>query len=254
MKFILGKKVEMTQRFEGDKNIGTDDKKKSVEDTDEGRVLPVTVIKVEPCVVTQIKTDEKDGYFGIQLGFGKKKHITKPMKGHLKDRGQLRYIKEFRLSEATSLKDGDTISVGIFQSGDIIKVTGVSKGKGFQGVVKRHGFSGSPGSHGHKDQLRMPGSIGATGPARVFKGTRMAGRMGGKQASTRNLEIIDVDKENNYLLIKGSVPGARNSVVQIFAEGEMLADGINAQKKEKKPVEDKKEDKKVLESSSGDKK
>ncbi len=203
-KFLLGKKIEMSQIFKDDK------------------VIPVTKVQAGPCLVIQIKTKEKDGYQAVQIGFGKKKKSNKPLKGHLKKSGNKdqeynRYLREFRIKK-TDLKLGDKIKVDIFQSGDKVKVVGTSKGKGFQGVVKRHGFHGSPASHGHKDQLRMPGSSGATGPARVFKGKKMPGRMGGKRATVKTLEVIDVIPGKNLLLVKGAVPGARNSLLEITSQ------------------------------------
>ena len=197
MKFILGKKIEMTQVFR-----------------DDGTVVPVTLIQAGPCVVTQIRTDKKDGYNAVQIGYGLKRSLNKPLSGHLKDLDNFRYMREFRVAESEH-KRGDKIDVSIFESGDKVDVTGVSKGQGFQGVVKRHGFAGSPASHGHKDQLRMPGSIGATGPAHVFKGTKMAGQMGNTQVTVKNLEIEKIDPKNNVLAIKGAIPGARNSLVMI---------------------------------------
>jgi large subunit ribosomal protein L3 len=224
MKFILGKKLEMTQIWQDNK------------------VVPVTKIVAGPCFVVQVKTKDKDGYEAIQIGFGEKKekNIKKPQKGHLAKVGKnLRYLREFRLDkngggEEVKVKIGDVIKVDTFAPGDKVKVTGISKGRGFQGVVKRHNFAGAPASHGTKDQLRMPGSIGATGPAHVFKGTRMAGRMGGDQVTVKNLEIIEVDKENNILLIKGAIPGARNSLVLISGEGELKV--VESAKKEAKPA------------------
>lgn len=195
MKYILGRKIEMTQTW-----------------TDDGRVIPVTVIEAGPCTVTQIKDSKKDGYRAVQLGFGVKKKLTKPMRGHLKDLPQFRWLREGEIS-VEGIKRGDMINADVFSPGDKVKVIGTSKGKGFQGVVKRHGFHGSPASHGHKDQLRMPGSIGAGGVQHVFKGTRMAGRMGGERVTVSNLEIIEVNKDKNQLTIKGAIPGARNSLV-----------------------------------------
>ncbi|PIP18037.1 MAG: 50S ribosomal protein L3 [Parcubacteria group bacterium CG23_combo_of_CG06-09_8_20_14_all_35_9] len=206
MKFILGKKIEMTQKFK-----------------ENGKAIPVTVIEAGPCFITQIKTKEKEGYEAVRIGFGFKKKINKPLKGHLEKikneklkmkNGGIRWLREFRVPNP-KLKVGEAIDVSIFQKGDKVKISGISKGKGFQGVVKRHGFHGSPASHGHKDQLRMPGSIGATDAARVFKGTRMAGRMGGERVTVKNLEIIEINKDKNLLIVKGAVPGARNSLVEI---------------------------------------
>ncbi|MFH1564423.1 MAG: 50S ribosomal protein L3 [bacterium] len=201
MKFILGKKLEMTQKF-----------------VDDGTVVPVTAVLVGPCVITQIRTTKKDGYNAIQIGFLTKNKLNKPETGHLKDLDKFRYLREFRIDNFDNkegLKRGDKISVENFEIGDMVQVSGISKGKGFQGVVRRHGFSGSPASHGHKDQLRMPGSIGATGPARVFKGMRMPGHMGDKRITVKNLKVIEIDKDKNIIFIKGAVPGARNGLVEI---------------------------------------
>jgi large subunit ribosomal protein L3 len=204
MKFILGKKVKMSQVFLSD-----------------GKVAPVTIVEAGPCLITQIKTKEKDGYQAVQIGFGAKRKLTKSLAGHLKDLPNFRYLKEFLLDKVESLQRGQKITVKIFQPKDKVKVTGLSIGKGFQGVVKRHKFHGSPASHGHKDQLRMPGSIGSTDPARVFKGMRMAGRMGGETVTTSNLEIVQIDLEKNYLYIKGAVPGARNGLILVVGPGDL---------------------------------
>ena len=205
MKFIIGRKLNMAQVWRGEAQVA------------------VTRVQAGPCAVVQIKTNNKDKYEAVQIGFGEKKekNIKKPQAGHLKNLGNFRYLKEFR-TEPGDLKRGDIIDINTFTAGDKIKVTGISKGKGFQGVVKRHGFKGSKKTHGNKDQLRMPGSIGATGPAHVFKGQRMPGRMGNERVTTTNLEIIDVDKENNILLIKGSVPGPRNGLLLIAGEGNLI--------------------------------
>lgn len=189
---------------------------------DDGTVTPVTVVKAGPCVVTQVKTRDKDGYQALQFGYGTKRKLAKPQSEHLKDLPQARYLRECPISEATSLKRGDTIKADIFQAGDMVNVIGQSKGKGFQGVVRRHGFHGSPASHGHKDQLRMPGSIGATAPQRVVKGRRMAGHMGDDQVTVKNLKIIDVDVANDLLYITGAVPGARHGLLLISAPGDMM--------------------------------
>ena len=187
------------------------------------KVVAVTRIQAGPCPVVQVKNEDKDGYSAVQLGFGEKKekNIRKPQKGHLgKLKINLRYLREFKTGDK-DLKIGDVIDVDTFTAGDIIDVIGVSKGRGFQGVVKRHHFKGHSKTHGTKDQVRMPGSIGATGPAHVFKGTRMPGRMGGDRTTVKNLEIVEVDKDNNILLVKGAVPGARNGLLLIQGEGEM---------------------------------
>ncbi len=203
-------------------------------------VVAVTKLKAGRCVIAQIKNMRKDGYSAVQLGFGvrKEKNIKKPQKGHFKKLGNFEKVREFRVSdeEAAKLKTGDMINLSSFVSGDKIQVTSISKGKGFQGVVKRHGFKGTKKTHGNKDQLRMPGSIGATGPAHVFKGTRMGGRMGGDQVTLKNLEIIDVDLENNILSVKGPIAGARNSLVLISGEGEVKLK-VESEKVESKIVE-----------------
>ena len=207
MKFILAEKREMTQKFE-----------------ENGTVIPVTKVVATPCVVTQLKGIDKEGYTAVQIGSGSKRNLSKSVKGHLKNLGNFRYLKEFKITdeEAKKLAIGNKITANIFQSGDIVKVSGTSKGKGFQGVVKRHGFHGSPASHGHKDQLRMPGSIGATGPAHVFKGKKMPGQMGNNQVTVTNLEIIEVDSAKNEIFIKGAVPGARNNLLLISGAGDLV--------------------------------
>lgn len=202
-KFILGKKLNMTQIF-----------------AEDGRVVPVTVVEAGPCTIVQVK-GEKDGYTAVQVGYGNKKKVNKPLAGHLKGLNNFRYLKEFRVENSDSFERGKVFDVSSFEVGDILKVTATSKGKGFQGVVKRHGFHGAPASHGHKDQLRMPGSIGATDAARVFKGTRMGGRMGGDQITVANLELIKIDADENLLYVKGAVPGARNTLVTLVADGEI---------------------------------
>lgn len=209
MKFILGKKIEMSQKFR-----------------ENGNTVPLTVIEAGPCFVTQIRNKDKEGYQSVQIGFGVKKNIKKPLKGHLKDLDNMgpvlleknkgfRYLKEFRVDKI-DYKKGDKIDISIFKVGEMVQVTGISKGKGFQGVVKRHNFRGGPKTHGDKDQLRMPGSIGATAPQRVFKGMRMAGRMGSDRVTVKNLEIIEVIPEKNLLLVKGPVPGGRNNLLEIY--------------------------------------
>lgn len=189
-----------------------------------GRNIPVTVIEAGPCFVTQIKTDETDGYTAVQVGFDevREKIITKPELGHLKGAGKvLRTLKEFRLDEVNDLKVGDEINVGIFAKGDIVAVTGTSKGKGFQGTMKRHNFSGGPATHGQKDRLRAPGSIGAgSSPSRVWKGMKMSGQMGNETITVRNIEVIEIRSDKNILLVKGSVPGSRNGILQLIKAGD----------------------------------
>ncbi|HAH03962.1 MAG: 50S ribosomal protein L3 [Parcubacteria group bacterium GW2011_GWA2_43_17] len=204
MKFILGSKIEMSQLF-----------------ADNAQVIPVTIVKAGPCLVTQVKEKPQDGYRAVQIGFGARKKLTQALLGHLKGLSPFRYLREFKIDQEQNLTRGQEIKANVFQPGDLVKVTGVSKGKGFQGPVKRHGFSGSLATHGHKDQLRMPGSIGATAPAHIFKGTRMAGRMGGDQVSLTNLEIVKVDSANNLLYIKGALPGPRHGLLLIQAPGEL---------------------------------
>lgn len=201
MKFILGTKQEMSQVYRDDK------------------VIPITLIKIDNCKITQVKDQEKDGYSAVQVGSGRKKNLTKSLRGHLKGES-FRYLKEFRV-ENSDFKVGDTLSLESFIVGEKVKVSSVSKGKGFQGVVRRWGFGGHPTTHGTKDQVRMSGSIGATGPAHVFKGTRMGGQMGNKNFTVSNLEIIEVDSENGVLKVKGAVPGHRNSLLIVRGKGEM---------------------------------
>ncbi len=204
MKFIVGEKIDMTQVWQGEK------------------VVAVTRVKAGPCTVVQVKTEDNDGYQSVQIGYGvrKEKNIKKPQKGHMKGLGNFRYLREFELG-SEDLKAGDVIEAATFAAGDKIQVTAISKGKGFQGVVRRHGFKGSKKTHGNKDQLRMSGSVGATGPAHVFKGTRMGGRMGGDRVTTKNLEIVEVNTADGIISIKGAVPGARNGLVMVSGEGEL---------------------------------
>lgn len=188
----------------------------------DGQVVPVTIVQAGPCFISQIRKQDKDGYLAVQMGFATKKKLNKPIAGHLKDLDKARYLREFRIkSDEVALDRGQKITAAIFQAGDLAAVTATSKGHGFQGVVKRHGFSGGPGSHGDKDQLRHGGSIGAQRPQRVIKNKRMAGRMGNDQVTVKNLEVIEVDPVNNLLYLKGAVPGCRNALVKIIAPGEM---------------------------------
>jgi 50S ribosomal protein L3, bacterial len=200
---LLGKKIGMTSVFSA-----------------EGKNLPCTVIEVGPCVVTQIKTEEKDGYKAVQLGFQEKKekHTTKPEAGHFKNAGVApqRYLAEFKNFE-TEYKLGDVITAEFLNDTSFVDVIGTSKGKGFQGVMKRHGFSGvGEITHGQSDRQRKPGSIGACSyPAKVFKGTRMGGQMGNARVTIQNLQVIKVLPEQNILMVKGSVPGAKGSILLI---------------------------------------
>lgn len=189
--------------------------------TADGSLVPVTIIEAGPCMVLNIRTIDKNGYDALQLGFGvKKEHrVTKPVKGQYKDSGftPAAVIKEFRNFIVTDYKVGDSISVELFSEGDTVKVLGRTKGKGFQGVMRRHGFGGVGGTtHGQSDRLRAPGSIGASSyPSRVFKGQRMAGRTGFERVTMPNLKVMKIIPEKNIIMVKGAVPGAINSIVEI---------------------------------------
>ena len=187
-----------------------------------GKQLPCTVIEAGPCVVTQVKTIEKDGYEAIQLAFGEKKEsrTTKPMRGHFAKANTTpkKYLAEFsRFEEGSKKSFGEVLDVTVFQEGEFVDVVGTSKGKGFQGVVKRHGFSGvGDVTHGQHDRLRAPGSVGASSyPSRVFKGLRMAGQTGAKRVKVQNLQIVKIIPEKNLMLVKGSVPGPKGSILKI---------------------------------------
>jgi len=198
---ILGKKVGMTQVFDS-----------------EGKLIPVTVVEAGPCVVVQQKDVENDGYQAVKVGFGsiKEKNANKPHKGQFAKAGitPLRYLREVKVDDLSQYGLGQEIKVDVFQSGDIIDVTGVSKGKGTQGVIKRHNFGRGPMAHGSRHH-RKPGSIGALGPNRVFKGKKLPGHMGSDKITIQGLEVVKVDVEKNLILIKGSVPGARKSLITI---------------------------------------
>jgi large subunit ribosomal protein L3 len=200
-KAILGTKLGMLQIFD-----------------EAGRVVPVTVVKAGPCVVTQMKTKENDGYEAIQVGFipAKDKHLRKPLKGHFSKQGvtPMRRLREFRLDDVSSYETGAEIKADIFAAGDVVDVTGVSKGKGFQGSIKRHGFHRGPMEHGSKYHRRT-GSLGAKGPARVFPGRPAPGRMGGDVVTVQGLHVVRVDADKDLILIKGAIPGAKKGVVII---------------------------------------
>ncbi len=202
-KYILATKQKMTQFFDED-----------------GRVHPATLLHAGPITVTQIKNKERDGYESVQVGFESRKKVNKPLQGHFKDKGTFRYVKEFKDCNGKSLdaKDGEVLNVSQFKEGDAVSVSGISKGKGFAGVVKRHGFHGGPRSHGQKHSEREPGSIGATGPQRVFKGKKMAGRMGGDRVMVKNLKVIAVDLKNNQMLVSGAVPGRRGTLIEVYSK------------------------------------
>ena len=200
---ILGKKVGMTQVFKED-----------------GTVVPVTVIQCGPCVVMQVKTEEKEGYNALQLGFLPKKpsRTNKPLLGHFRrcGKGPFYVLREFRVESVEGFELGQEITVEVFKAGDYVDVTGWSKGRGFTGVMKRHGFSGAPGSHGTHEYFRHGGSIGAAAdPSRTFKGKRMPGHYGNERVTVQNLKVMQVKPEENLLVVKGAVPGAVNSIVII---------------------------------------
>ncbi len=203
MKGILGRKLGMTRVFD-----------------DTGVMIPVTVIQAGPCYVTQVKRTETDGYEAIQIGF----EVTRPNKlnsprlGHLRkyDLPPLRILREIRVDDASQYEVGQVLTVDLFRPGDRVDVTGTSKGRGFQGGVKRHGFGGGPRTHGQSDRLRAPGSIGAgTYPGRVLPGTRMAGRMGNRRVTVQRLEVVRVDPENHLILVRGAVPGHKKGLVMV---------------------------------------
>ena len=201
MKGILGKKIGMTQIF-----------------TEQGEVIPVTVVEAGPVVVTQIKTTENDGYTAIQVGFqdAKEKSLNKPQKGHLAAANTLKkHLKEFRVDSVEEYTVGQEIKADLFAAGELIDVTGISKGKGFQGPIKRHGQSRGPETHGSRYH-RRPGSMGACSyPGRVFKNKKLAGHMGSVKVTVQNLEVVRVDADKNFILVKGAIPGAKGSVVTI---------------------------------------
>ncbi len=196
---IIGRKLGMTQIFK-----------------DNGTVEPVTAIEAGPCTVIQVKTSAKEGDDAVQLGFGEAKRLTSPQRGHLKGLGQFRYLRELRVEDAGAVGVGGKVDVSLFKKGDLVDVTGVSKSKGFAGVVKRYHFAGGPKTHGQSDRHRHPGAIGSTtSPGRVWKGLRMAGRMGNQQVTVRGLEVSEVNPERNLLLLKGAAPGGKNSILLI---------------------------------------
>jgi len=185
-----------------------------------GVAVAITAIQAGPSIVTQVKSQAKDGYNAIQLGLVasevKRSHLTSPERGHLQGLDKVRYLHEFRTEDISSINRGDKVDIGFLKSGDLVNVTGFSKGKGFAGVVKRYHFAGGPKTHGQTDRHRAPGSIGATTfPGRVFKGKRMAGHMGNKQVRAHNLEVIQADQDRNLLLVKGAVPGANGGLLII---------------------------------------
>ena len=195
---ILGRKLGMTQLFK------------------ESKVDVVTAIEAGPCTVTQVKTEGKEGYNAAQLGFIEAKRLKSAQRGHLKGTGKFKYLRELRIDDTEGIETEQSIDVSVFQQGDHVDITGISKGKGFAGVIKRHHFAGGPKTHGQSDRHRAPGSIGAgSSPGRVWKGFRMAGHMGNSTVTVRNLEVVETDPSRNLLLVKGAVPGAKNGLLLI---------------------------------------
>ena len=209
MEAILGRKLGMTQVFSSG-----------------GEARGVTVVEAGPCVVVQIKTQEKDGYDAIQLGFGARKRINDPQRGHMKRLGQFRYLREVRVDDANAYKIGQRVGAELFEEGDVVDVVGRSKGKGFAGVIKRYQFHGGPKTHGQSDKHRSPGSIGAgTTPGRVRKGLHMAGHMGDVRVTVRNLKIFESNPARGLILIEGAVPGGVNGLVRIRKTGRKTGGG-----------------------------
>ncbi|MBU2575502.1 50S ribosomal protein L3 [Patescibacteria group bacterium] len=254
MKILLGKKLNMTQIY-----------------AEDGSVVPVTAVKVGNGVVVQIKNEKKQGYNAVQLGFSEGsqpkaghplagKHVSKSVAGHLKGLvdGPVKLI-EMRVENVEKFEKGQKFGLDSFEKGEKVSVSGLTKGQGFAGVIKRHNFSGADASHGTKHHERSPGSIGATDPARVFPGKKMAGHMGNVRATVKNLEIAEIDKENGIIKIKGAVPGARNGLVEIRGEGDMSAQGGSAlggkavESENKEVKKDDKDDKKDVSKMQDDK-
>ena len=196
---LLGRKLGMLQRFEAN-----------------GTIVAVTVVEAGPCLVTQVRTLEKDGYAAVQLGFGLAKRLNQPERGHLKGLQNVKHLHEFKVDDVAEVEVGQHVHADLFKTGDFVDVTAVSKGRGFAGVVRRHGFHGGPKTHGQSDRHRSPGSIGSgTTPGRVLKGLRMAGHMGAKQVTVRGLKVVDVNPDRGVLLLNGSVPGPRTGLVTV---------------------------------------
>ncbi len=196
---LIGRKIGMTQVF-----------------TEGGTVESVTAIEAGPCVVTQIKTPAKEGYSAVQLGFSEAKRLNAPERGHLGKLGLFRHLREFRVGDTSGIELGHRVDVSLFQPGDAVEVSGISKGRGFAGGVKRYHFRGGPKTHGQSDRHRAPGSVGAgTSPGRVLKGLRMAGHMGDQRVTVKGLQVVKADPDRNLLLLRGAVPGARNGLLEI---------------------------------------
>ncbi len=196
---ILGRKLGMTQVFEAD-----------------GKAVPATVIEAAPLTVVQVKTLENDGYEAVQVGIGTRKRVNSPQKGHMKGLGQFRYLRELKVDNVGDWEVGKTVGVEIFEPGDLVDVSGLSKGRGFAGVMKRHNFRGGPKTHGQSDRARAPGSIGAgTSPGKVIKGMKMAGHMGAKQVTVKSLKVVRSDPGKGILIVRGAVPGNEGALVKV---------------------------------------
>lgn len=197
---LIGRKLGMTQIFD-----------------EQGLARPVTVIEAGPCVVTQVRTQEKDGYEAVQIGFGIAKKLNKPQKGHVKESGHMvKTLREVKADDYAAVEVGQVFNADTFEVGDVVDITGTSKGKGFQGGMRRHNFSGAQQTHGQSDRLRAPGSIGSSAtPGRVMKGKKMAGHMGNEKVTVQNLKVLRVDTDRNLLLIEGSVPGPNKGTLLI---------------------------------------
>jgi large subunit ribosomal protein L3 len=196
---LIGRKIGMTQVF-----------------TEAGWVEVVTAIEVGPCIVTQVKTADKDGYNAVQLGFGQAKKLNAPEKGHLGKLGLFKHLREFKVEDKPDIDLGHKLDVSLFRPGDLVDIVGLSKGRGFAGVVKRYHFSGGPKTHGQSDRHRAPGAVGSgTTPGHVFKGLKMAGRMGNERVTVRRLRVFKAEPDRNLLLVIGAVPGARNGLLEI---------------------------------------
>jgi large subunit ribosomal protein L3 len=200
---LIGKKLGMTQVY-----------------SEAGKASPVTVIEAGPCTVIQVKAKDTDGYTAAQLGFGQAKKLTSPERGHLQNLGQFKHLREFRLEKVEGVKPGDKLDVNQFKAGDLVDVSGISKGKGFAGVVKRHHFQGGPKTHGQSDRNRAPGAIGSTtAPGHVWKNLKMGGHMGDSKVKARKLTVVSIDPARNLLMVRGAVPGAKNGLVIVKKVG-----------------------------------
>jgi large subunit ribosomal protein L3 len=218
IKGLLGRKIGMTQLYSKD-----------------GTLESVTAIEAGPCIVTQIKTVAKEGYNAVQLGFGEAKRLNAPEKGHLGKLALFKLLREFRVDEAPNVDVGHKVDVTLFQPGDLVDVSGLSKGRGFAGVVKRHHFAGGPKTHGQSDRHRAPGAIGSgTSPGHILKGLRMAGHMGNQRTTVKCLEVVKADPDRNLLLLKGAVPGAKNGLLEIRRSKRQVVKKLEAAKPEAK--------------------